>query len=568
MTARTQKNLSELSDAKQYKHRVLYAAALSYLFAVTMITGYQLQTFGMTDGGVKGKCLILLRASCLGIALFPFCSLFFGWIEKTASGDRTSTGTKTWKSGSVFAVSAPLIFLVLIPVWLAYYPIIMSYDFHRQINEAAKGFLYFWPYQPIAHTWLIWLFLQLGYLVGNLETGMAGMALFHMLVYALVTAYTCTMLYRILKKKWVVPVGIFFFGMFPLNSVLVLCTTKDVLFSILFLLFVLLMTERSFFCQAKMKVVFDVLLVLEGCVMAQFRNNCLYAILVFGVLWLLFAAKKEKLRVLLLCVLLVVGSRGTSAAIKAALGTQMEIAKVEMYSVPIMQFTRVGYYHADELDEETRDLLNTYVPSEYWNSYNPPISDSIKSGVAMSTFSVVWDGQSAQLLKDWFRLAKQFPNEFIDAFLELTRGYWFWDDRSNAECLGYEIADRMGTIHTFNMSVMEDGTEIVHESKFPWLEEQLEKIVSGNAYYNWPIVSIFFRVSFYFWGLILTFMSSIYMHKKKQAVLCLFPLMYVATLLLGPVVQIRYIFPIMLTLPVLATLLILQDTEMETACAE
>lgn len=556
MTTWVQKKLSELADIKQRRHRVLYAAGISYLFSVAMIMGYQLQTFGMTDGGVKGKFLILLRAAGLSIALFPFCSSFFGWIEKIVSGSKNSIDAKIWKSKTVFAVSALLIFLVLIPVWLAYYPITMSYDFHRQVNEASNGFAYFWPYQPIAHTWIIWLFLQLGYLIGDLEAGMAGMALLHMLAYSLTTAYACTMLYRIIKKRWVVPAGILFFGVFPLNSVLVLCTTKDVLFSILFLLFILLMTERFFFCQGKMKFVWDILVVFEGCIMVQFRNNCLYALLVFSILWLLCAAKKEKLHILLLCVLLIAGSKGTSALIKTAIGTQLELSKREMFSVPIMQFARAGYFHENELDEDTFQLINTYVAAEYWDAYNPPISDVLKSNTG-GTFTDIFEEQSVQPLKDWFRLAKQFPNEFLDAFLELTRGYWFLDDRSNVECLGYGVEGRMGTIYTYNSSAITDGPEIMHESKFPWLEEQLEKIVSGNSYYNWPVISILFRVSFYFWGLILTFVSSIYMRKKKSAILCLYPLMYMATLLLGPVVQIRYIFPIMLTLPVLAASLVL-----------
>ncbi|WP_251208821.1 DUF6020 family protein [Acetatifactor aquisgranensis] len=559
LLAWTEKQLKETEDKRQLGRRVKYAAIVSFLFSVTMIAGYQLQSFGMTGLGVRGKALVLLRSASLSVAVFPFANIFFTVVEKIPSGSPLQgqqAGRKAWK---VFGISTAAIFLCLIPVWLAYYPAIMSYDFHRQIGEASKGFAWFWPYQPIAHTWVIWLFLQVGYACGNLQTGMACMALFQMLVYSLVTGYACAFLYRILRKRWAVVAGILFFGVFPLNSVLVLCATKDILFGTLFLLFILLMAECFFFSEGKRQAVMAVFLLLEGSLMMQFRNNCIYAVAVFGVLWALAAAKREKLKVILLCVLLVAGGKGTGMAIKAAIGTELEIAKVEMYSVPIQQFARVGYYHGGELDDETWQLLNRYVPQECWEDYYPPISDGIKGIVAVTTFYENWDGHLGQLLTDWIQLGIRYPNEYIDAFLELTRGYWFLDDRSYAECLGYGTEGRLGTIYTHNIAFFDDGSEIRHESKFPWLEAQLEKIVSGNTYYNWPVISLLFRSAFYLWALLLIWIVFLYRRQKRQAVFCLFPLLYMGTMLLGPVVQMRYVFPIMLSLPVLAGLLMISE---------
>ena len=357
LLSQTRQSLMKNPTPKQRRRRCLYAEGVSFLFSVTMIMGYQLQVNGLTECGVRGKGLILLRAVCLSIAVFPFGNLLFQGIEKLVSVDRRQHGTQ-WKPAAVFAVSALAVFVCLIPVWLAYYPIIMSYDFHRQVNEAAKGFAWFWPYQPIAHTWVIWVFLQLGGALNSLEAGIAGMALLQMLLYSLVTAYACAFLSRVTKKKWPVIAAVLFFGIFPLNSVMVMCTTKDVLFSILFLLFALLMAERFFFRQhGRNGVLWDVMIVAVGCLMMQFRNNAIYAVTAFCILWVLFADRQEKLRILLLCVLLAAGGRGTGAVIKTALGTEMEAPKGEMYSVPIQQFARVGYYHGQELDEEMWELL-------------------------------------------------------------------------------------------------------------------------------------------------------------------------------------------------------------------
>lgn len=556
LLGRTERQLGEMADKRLLWRRVRYGAMVSFLFSAAMIMGYQLQNFGMTGTGVRGKLLILLRGGCLGIAVFPFANMLFSAAERIPLRGPVQEGQGKWKSGKVFGISAAAVFLCLVPVWLAYYPVIMSYDFHRQLDEASKGFTWFWPYQPIAHTWLIWLFLRLGRLLGDLQAGMACMALFQMLVYSLAAGYACAFLYRILRRPWTVAAGILFFGVFPLNSVLALCATKDVLFGTLFLLFVLLLGECFFFSRGKRRIALSVLLVAEGCLMMQFRNNCIYAVAAFGVCWVL-AAGKERLRVLLLCVLLVAGGKGTEKAIRAAIGTEMEIAKVEMFSVPIQQFARVGYYHGEGLDEETWQTLNHYVPHEYWANYYPPISDGVKGNVAVTTFGGAWEGHMGQLLADWFRLGVRYPNEYLDAFLELTRGYWFPDDRSYAECLGYGTEGRLGTVYTQNIGFLEDGTEILHESKLPWLEEQLEKVVSGNAYYDWPVISLLFKSAFYFWALFLVWLAFLYRRQRKQAVLCLFPLLYMGTLLLGPVVQMRYVFPFIQALPVLAGLLLI-----------
>lgn len=305
----------------------------------------------------------------------------------------------------------------------------------------------------------------------------------------------------------------------------------------------------------------DICLVLVGCLMAQFRNNAIYAIVVFGVFWIIFAAKKEKLRVLLLCVLLVAGSKGTGVIIKEAIGTELGPAKVEMYSVPIQQFARVGFYHSDTMDEATWLRINQYVSAEWWHKYNPPLADTVKSSVGAYSFADTWEGNETQMISDWIKTGLQYPNEYLDAFLELTRGYWFFDDRSHAECLGYGVEGRMGLVYTYNSAALFNGGEILHESKFPWLEEQLEKIVSGNCYYDWPVISLLFKPAFYFWGICLMLLAFLYLKKKEQAVYALLPVIYMATMFLGPVVQIRYVFPAIVILPVLFALLWVQRDE-------
>lgn len=551
----TVKDLESFADKNAKTKRIVFSLALSYMFSLSMIMGYQLQGSGMTECGFKGKGLILLRSAWLAVAVFPAGNLFFKLTERIKPLGDGRPGTRKFRPWAVFGICAAVSFALLIPVWLAYYPIVMSSEFHRQVNEAYRGFIWFYPYQPIAHTWVIWVFMQLGNALGSLQTGYACMALFQMLLYALVTGYACSMLYRIVKRVWVVILAVLYFAVFPLHSVQVVCTTKDVLFTILFLLFFLLLIERSLFATGRKRLLMEALMVLEGCIMAQFRNNAFYAVAVFMLLFFALTPKKEKLRVFLLSVLLIAGCRVTDIVITKAIGTELTKPKVEMFSVPIQQMARVGYYHENELDEETSALLDSYIPRKMWKYYNPPIADTVKNGVNTVKFSENY----GELFSFWAKLGLRYPNEYIDAFLELTRGYWFLDDTSWAENLGYGLEERMGAVFTYNSSEIEGVGSIEHESKLPWLELQLEKIVSANAFYDWPVISVLFKSAFYIWVLFLVTCAMLYGKKKEQLKLTLFIWLYFGTMILGPVVQIRYVFPIMACLPVIIAMQFLSD---------
>lgn len=400
MLQQTEQNLRKIEEKRDRKRRIYYVAVISFLFALSMVMGYQLQNLGMTDCGVRGKGMILIRALCLSVAAFPFANLLFDGIDRlSARGEATMSGGY-WKSDIVFAVTAVVIFLCLIPVWLAYYPIIMSYDFHRQVNEAYKGLEWFYPLQPIAHTWLIRLFLQIGTAIGSYEAGMACMAVFQMVLYALVMGYATSMIWRMTAKKWPVVVTTLFLALFPYNTVLVVCTTKDTLFTILFTLFFLLFLERNYFSNGKKKILMNILLVAEGCLMMQFRNNAVYAVAVFMLLLLILRPKKEKLGILILGICLVLGETGMRNVIQTAIGTRLEAPKIEAYSVPIQQFARVAYYHGEELeaqDPELAALLEKYVPRDHWDAYYAPLADTIKGAVNASAYTE----NSRQFLRDW-----------------------------------------------------------------------------------------------------------------------------------------------------------------------
>ncbi len=532
----------------QARKHFVCAWGVSFVLSLILILGYQLDRFGMTDGGVRGKGLILLRAFCLAAALFPFGDMLFGLIEGIPSG--MDNRGKSWKKGAVFGISFGTIFLLWIPVWMAYYPIVMSYDFHRQVNEAYNGWIWFNSYQPLIHTWLIWLFLQIGGALGSNEAGMGLFTLFQMLVVSAAMGYACAAIYRMVKRKWAVALAVLFYGIFPFCSVSMMIGTKDAIFSALFLTFTILLAERNLFHE-KRKWIMEIPLFLTAVMMMLFRYNALYAVAAFGVLSLVFAKGREKLRIFLLCALMTVGGKAAQEGLQHGLGTVIRGSDIEKYSLLLQQFARVGYLHGENMDPEMYALVDKYVSADSWQDHMPALADASRAGVS---FAEVWEPDMAQVVKDWFKVGLEYPNEYIDAFLCVTGGFWFPDDRTYCEMQGWGNEERKGAIFTNNSSASDTYEGIQHISKFPWLEEKLEDIVTNNAFYDWPVISVLFKPAVYTLSLLLITAALLYRKQKKQAYICLFPLVYFGTMLLGPTVQFRYVVPVMITVPLLAAL--------------
>lgn len=546
-----QERMKLVADRKQRKRRAGYVFFVSFIFALTMVMGYQLQWLGYTEGGLRGRGLILIRSLCISVAAMPLVELLFAFWEYLGSrgiDETEAAGKKLWK---YFAGCFGGIWLCWIPVWLAYYPVIMSYDFHRQSVEVVNSFSVFSTSQPLAHTLLIWCFRQLGLKIGSFQIAFALFALFQQMFLAAALGYSCVMIYRICKRRWVMIGTALFFGLFPLISIFACCTTKDVLFSAFFLFFLLFLLERFVFCQEKNRRKMDVLVVLSGVLMVLFRGNAWYALLPFVLILPFFCERREKYRVLMTGVVLLLLGKGALAGIQVALGAG-SAAETEKYGAMIQCMARVAHIHGATMPEETRELLKLYIPEEGWDEYNPAIVDGTKDVICRGEGCLPRWENTTGMLSAWLRIGVKYPNEYLDALLEVTRGYWFWDDTSHAEMLGMGLEERMGILYTYNSyeEVAFDG-QLQHISKFPWLEEKLEEIVSDNSYYKYPVISNLFEPAFWAWALLLLVVFCLYDKKYRKLKILLYPLCYFATLLIGPTAIIRYIYPILFSVPVL-----------------
>jgi hypothetical protein len=193
-------------------------------------------------------------------------------------------------------------------------------------------------------------------------------------------------------------------------------------------------------------------------------------------------------------------------------------------------------------------------------SYDPYVADSVKNYSGYR--SEIWGGSPRAFAHEWIEIGKAYPNEFIDAFLFLNKGYWYLPDRMFAEAFGVGAENGKGLIHTYNHTdeVLPDGG-IKDTCYFPAARRYYETVINENGFFDWPVLNLLFRPAFYFWLLMLITAYAFAKRRRIGWMVISYPLVYMATLFFGPLVYIRYMYPLILSVPVLFALVVFEKKE-------
>ncbi|MBR1441152.1 MAG: hypothetical protein IJ589_08010 [Lachnospiraceae bacterium] len=533
--------------------RFLFSWGAGALMALAHFTARHLVYEGVTPPGLAGKGLLFLQSVLWGLipGIFVYLVLLlFDLLGQVGKQKKEEAGARhpelvRWLP----VILAAVIFACWIPVFLAYFPGIMSYDCHRQFSNAYKGYIFFYGLHPILHTALIRWGLLIGEFFGSYEAGIAVYSLVQMLVLSLILGYSCQVVTRITGKLIPAFVMMAVYALVPFHPVLAMCVTKDIYFSAFFLLTVLLIWESFQQHSRGARFLICLGMIASGILSAQFRNNAIYAYAVFGILAVLFG-KGHRMKALICGLCIVLGAYGAGEGLYAVIGA-IRGPKIEMASVPLAQMSRAAVLNYTDLDEETMAILDKYFPDNVWTNYNPIIIDAVKSMVPGS----VWFEDTGETLSAWARMGCKYPNEYLDAFLVLNVGYWYMEDRTHAESLGYGDDTEYGLIYTFNYTdQIEDFEGVKNISYLPGLKAVYAHVLNGNAYENWPVLKYLFKPALYFWLLLLSMLALWYLRKYRALLFSFLPFLYQMTMFLGPTVNFRYIYPLAITVPVFLAL--------------
>lgn len=544
---------------------------MGFLFVFFWLTGRELAAEGniLWTGGYVFRTLLssLLAGGLLGMGLCAVLYLLAAR-QQMCSGKAGVARQNTWgkirgnrqslTGGVVFWGSFLLLTLGWLPGYLAYYPAICSYDCPTQIGQIAENS--YIDHHPIAHTLLMKGAMSFGDNVfGSTNAGIGFYALVQLLLLAAVFAFGIWRIYkRGAKLPWLV-VLLMSAMFFPFNVYMGITVTKDTVFSAFFLLLILSVYELTYKSGEEKKVTWKELLFLGSAVcMILFRTNGKYAFLVFlafSALTALLGKRDRKRfgRIFLLAAAGFLAGNIVLAVIFRATDAQQG-DKREMLSMPIQQLARCMLYHGgagilpeddNTMDEVEKSLIQDFILDEGYKKYDPVISDPVKRHT--NTYVVRY--RLKEFAAVYLGLLARYPGDFLNAALAVDAGYLYPGDVTHAYVNVDSDISGMGYVQTHWNEEVFANYGIYKDSKWDWLHERMERWADENAYLKIPVLRYFFMPGIWVWLYLALFGWLVIKREFAKCLPLALVLGYYGTLLLGPAVQLRYIYPMMIAFP-------------------
>ena len=203
---------------------------------------------------------------------------------------------------------------------------------------------------------------------------------------------------------------------------------------------------------------------------------------------------------------------------------------VEAFSVPLQQIARVYNYNNESLTEKELEKIYKYTTDEQLKQYLPECSDFIKEGVYLKNIGY------GKFFKLWFGIGIKNLGIYIDSFLENTLGFWYPDTIIN----GYnrKVPEIYNEETSYFAAMCEKPGEA--DSKIPLLRDIYYIISRYTIMQEIPVVSMLFSVGAMTWTMFIVLDYSIYKRRKEISMVLGIILLLWLTVLLGPMVLVRY----------------------------
>ena len=339
----------------------------------------------------------------------------------------------------------------------------------------------------------------------------------------------------------------------PINALYSMSATKDVMFSGFLLLTILTLFDvvkdkEAFFSSPKKQAGLAILLLL----VFAFRNNGLYA---FAILlpFALFTFRQYFAKAALIMLVPIALHLVITGPLYSLAGIEKG-SSGEMFSVPLQQISRVINTSSDSLSKEQLEWAEEIVPT--WQRYLPRIADPSKVDFDQNAFFE----NLGDNIKSYFALGLSHPGEFMNQFLDLTYGSWypgmtFRDPGAYHPYILYDgtydfvEAEPAIILYTVETGYNVDQDWIYRSSFFPNVDAQLADFFYQCKWQQVPVLSMLFSPGFMLWVLVICLAYLLYTKRIKFGIPLAFALMIWVTCLLGPLVQIRYLYILFLILP-------------------
>lgn len=526
-----------------------YSAVGGVLFSATLVLGTELYYDDHVRLGEWKKWVGLLLAALLFAAVTALLLTALPRVQQwTQKSDwRRLSRDRLCESRCYFFVVWALLFVAYVPAWLASFPGIYAYDSVYQMKWMYSGILN--SHHPLLHSAYLYGSLRLGEVLFHSRTaGMAFYSVTQMLILSAAFAYTCRYLARRRVHPAIQAAVIAFFALWPIHAMFSVSATKDVLFAALLLLCVvftldMVLDREAFFASGWRIARYIVTLFL----MMNLRNNGFYMLIVFTPFVLIFMRHYWK-KVLPICLVPLLAYSLLTGPIYRAMGVEPG-DKREALCTPIQMIARAANLNRDELTDEEYKKICELIPEQYLKNYCSATADSVKNHFDTARFNE----DKAGYIKLWAEIGLKCPGTYFDAMLATTYGFWYPD-------MAYPDPEAWHPYTEFKNTEPLDPNWVIipTQSVCPRLLALYQRIAYDTAHQRLPGISMLFSPGFSFWTLLFSMLCMLYYKQRQllQAPLLLFLLW--GTLLLSPVVLLRYAYPIMVSMPAIFALMTAQ----------
>jgi hypothetical protein len=510
----------------KFKEKICYCIA-SFLFLACMSVGKMADTKGGLD-------LTDVRAIITPVIVMPYLAALiaklYGLMDKLEPGlDNTTISRKEYMVYFVFMAACWGIVL------LGVYPGFFVYDATDELMEVVTR--QFTTHHPLFHVLYLGGIVQAGYkLFGSYNAGIFLFSIVQMLVFDVGILYVISKMSKFAFGRRFIRITVVYMGLFPIVPMIVLCSCKDSLFSLIMLVWIVRTYEFTASDDGKCDIVWIIL----TCLLCLVRNNAVYAIIASAFV-MAAVFKKKRLKFAGMAVGSIVLYFAISTMLVNMLNAQSS-GHQEMLTVPIQQIARTYTLEQDVFSSADKAALYEYLPEEYLEKYNPKLADQVKIGFVNEKY----DEDKGGFWKIWVAGLKKAPVSYLNAWLMTSYGYWYPDT----------VVDvyRGNNVYTFTYdesSFFGYETEMpgTRQSLIPAIDSLYRKLSINVFKERVPLASILFSMGFVFWLFVFVVGYIIKTGGTYKALPYIMPLMVVATLLLGPTYLPRYVFFIWICLP-------------------
>ncbi|MCR5255584.1 MAG: DUF6020 family protein [Acetatifactor sp.] len=443
------------------------------------------------------------------------------------------------KSLSRFLTAWGIIFAAWFPVFLAFWPGNFVVDSPYQLQNVVEG--YHTTHHPLAHTLLMGAAYNFGRSIGNPAAGAQIYTIIQMLALSASCAYAVTYIYKKGFSRWLDRGALLWFALFPMHPVMAITATKDILFAAFFMAFMIYVI-RYFYDRESFRVPQIIGMVITGAGAMLYRNNGLYAIVIGMVILVLFQktwkAKGKALLILMAAFLLY---SGINNALIHKVNAIQGNSNRESMSIPLQCMARVAAYRPGEMKDEYYEELLSYVSEEALKKYNPYNADPVKGEANESLLG----SNKLNFLKLWIKIGLDFPGEYIEEIVTNTMGYWF--------PLGRGMYAEMD-IRLYHM-LIGVGDQIEKKDLCHPVNALYSHWFYDGEYENTPLLGYAYRSDGYIWLAIILIFFAILRKKSGIIAVMLIPALYLGTCFLGPMAALRYVYSLIVLLPIQVCLL-------------